>query len=357
MEKKFVLWFEEGGKELVNVIGKKCANLCEMTKLGLRVPPGFVISIEAYRKFIEEKKVLEKMQEYIQTLGEIKEKGIGIFEEMSQVLRRMIEEAEMPSYLEEQISSYYETLCKKVGVSELGVSVRSAGVESRPGMFETYLNVKGKEEVIEKVKKVWASAYTPRAIAFRVNKGLPVLGDELGVAVVKMVNAKAAGVCFTVEPIKGDSSKILIEANWGLGEGVVSGGEAVDRYVVDKSSLEIIEKVPGNKTKCVVRGERGTKWQEVPPEKQKVLCLADEEVREIAQLGILLEKHFGVPQDVEWAIDLDLPFPQNVFLLQTRPAKVMERRSPEEEIAKRISTLHRRITIDKARLKEIEFKF
>jgi len=344
---KIILWFEEGGKDLANLIGKKCANLCEMAKLGLRVPPGFAISIEVYKKFVKETGVLKKMQEYVETLGDIKEKGIGIFEEMSHVLRSMIEEAGMPSDLEKEITAYYEALCEKVGISEVPVSVRSAGVESRPGMFETYLNVKGAKEVIEKVKKVWASAYTPRAIAFRVNKGLPVLGDELGVAVVKMVNAKAAGVCFTVEPVKGDASKILIEANWGLGEGVVSGGEAVDRYIVDKNSLEILEKVPGWKAKCVFMGEKGVEWQEVPPEKRTALCLSDEEVQEIAQLGIVLEKHFGTPQDVEWAIDEDLPFPQNVFLLQTRPAKAVEKKSVEDVKLKIIAE----------RLKDIAFKF
>jgi len=354
---KFILWFEEGGKELANIIGKKCANLCEMTRLGLRVPPGFAISIEAYKKFVNETGVWEKMRKYVETLGKIEEKGIAIFEEMSQVLRGMIEEAEMPPDLEGEICSYYEALCERVGIPELPVSVRSAGVESRPGMFETYLNVKGAKEVIEKVKKVWASAYTARAIAFRVNKGLPILGDELGVAVVKMVNAKAAGVCFTVEPITGDRSKILIEANWGLGEGVVSGGEAVDRFIVDKNSLEIIEKVPGKKTKCVIMAEKGAEWREVPLEKQTILCLTDEEVREITRLGLLLEDHFGTPQDVEWSVDLDFTFPHNVFLLQTRPAKVVEKKSPEEELARRMSTLHREIKIDKAKLKEIQFKF
>ena len=102
-------------------------------------------------------------------------------------------------------------------MKDAAVSVRSAGTESRPGMFETYLNVRGADDLLEKVKKVWASAYTARAVAFRVNKNLPVIGDELGVAIPKMVNSRSSGVSFTVDPVTGDDSKIILEANWGPG--------------------------------------------------------------------------------------------------------------------------------------------
>jgi pyruvate,water dikinase len=234
----------------------------------------------------------------------------------------MIESKEMPLGLKEAISSYYVELCEKVGIADVAVSVRSAGTESRPGMFETYLNVKGTDEVLDKVKDVWASAYTARAIAFRVNKGLPVIGDELGVAVPKMVNACSSGIGFTVNPITGDASKVIIESNWGLGEGVVSGVENVDRFVVDKESLEITERVVGKKIKQVLNKEKGVAWEEVPSDRQCLPCLSDVEIEEIARLAKTLEERLGCPQDIEWAIDLDFSFPQNIFLLQTRPAKV-----------------------------------
>jgi len=189
-------------------------------------------------------------------------------------------------------------------------------------MFETYLNVRGIEEVIEKVKTVWASAYTARAVAFRVNKGFPVLGDELGVAIPKMVNARASGITFTVDPVTADDSKIILEANWGLGEGVVSGAESVDGFVVDKENLGIVARHVGNKLRCVVYTKDGADWADVPEPMQSMPCISDEEIIEIARVAKAAEKSLGGPQDMEWAVDQDLPFPESLFWLQTRPAKV-----------------------------------
>lgn len=331
---KLIFWFEELGKEHNDIVGKKCANLGVMCQMGLPVPPGFAISIEMYKKFVEETGALREISHYVSSLGELKGQGIKIFEEASQTIQRIIEEKEIPSSLKELIEKHYKDLCKKVGIDEVAVSVRSAGVESRPGMFETFLNVQGIDEVLEKVKKVWASAYTARAIAFRVNKDLSLIGDELGVAVPKMVNACSSGIGFTVNPVTGDDSKIVIECNWGLGEGVVSGVESVDRFEVDKESLEITEKFVGKKEKQVISKGRGVVWEEVPLDKQSIPCLRDEEVIEVAKLAKTLEQSLGCPQDMEWAIDLDLPFPKNIFLLQTRPAKVAVKKplSPTERI-------------------------
>lgn len=319
---KLIFWFEEIGKEHNDIVGKKCANLGVMSQMGLPVPPGFAISIDLYKRFIQETGAIEEISRYVMSLGEIKGQGIKVFENVSQTIQDMIEGKEMPLGLKEVISSYYVELCKKVGVADVAVSVRSAGTESRPGMFETYLNVKGTDEVLDKVKKVWASAYTTRAIAFRVNKDLPIIGDELGVAVPKMVNACSAGIGFTVDPVTGDASKVVIESNWGLGEGVVSGEGSVDRFVVDKQTMEITERAVGEKTKQVVNKVKGAEWEEVPLDKQFIPCLNDNEIKEVARLARLLEERLGTPQDIEWAIDSDFHFPQNIFLLQTRPAKV-----------------------------------
>jgi pyruvate,water dikinase len=228
----------------------------------------------------------------------------------------------MPPEVKEAIHGHYLELCERVGITEMPVSVRSAGTESRPGMFETYLNVRGFEDVLDKVKKVWASAYTTRAVAFRINKDIPVLGDELGIAVPKMVNARASGITFTVDPVTGDDSKIILEANWGLGEGVVSGAESVDGFVVDKESLEITKRHVGQKTKCVVNTEEGADWADVPANMQGTPCISDEEIIEISRVARSVEKSLNCPQDMEWAVDQDLDFPESIFWLQTRPAKV-----------------------------------
>jgi pyruvate,water dikinase len=319
---KLIFWFEEIGKEQNDFVGKKCANLGEMTRMGLAVPPGFALSLDAYRLFVRESGLASEMEHYVQKFGDLKGQGITVFDQMSQTLRNMIEAREIPKSLKAQILGYYKELSGRLGMNDPAVSVRSAGTESRPGMFETYLNVRGQEDLLKKVKKVWASAYTPRAIAFRANKGFPILGDELGVAIPKMVNARASGITFTVDPVTADDSKILLEANWGLGEGVVSGAESVDGFVVDKESMEIIARHVGNKVKCVVYTEDGADWADVADHMQSMPCISDEEILEIARVAKAAEKTLGGPQDMEWAVDKDLPFPESLFWLQTRPAKV-----------------------------------
>jgi pyruvate,water dikinase len=341
---KLIFWFEEIGKEHNDTVGKKCANLGVMSKMGLPVPPGFAISIDLYKRFVQETGAIKEISRYVTSLGELKGQGIKVFEKVSQTIQEMIEGQQMPLELKEAISSYYFDLCKKVGIADVAVSVRSAGTESRPGMFETYLNVRGSAEVLEKVKKVWASAYTARAIAFRVNKDLPVIGDELGVAVPKMVNACSSGIGFTVNPITGDASKVIIESNWGLGEGVVSGVENVDRFVVDKQSLEITERTIGKKIQQVLNKENGVAWEEVSSDKQSLPCLNDPEIKEIAKLAMVLEERLGCPQDIEWAIDLDFPLPKNIFLLQTRPAKVAAKK-PESTTAHIINLIAKKFEI------------
>ncbi len=330
---KLIFWFDEIGEEHNDIVGKKCANLGVMAQMGMPVPPGFAISLDVYKRFIEETGADEEISRYIYGLGELKH--IGQFDEASRTLHTIIESKEIPKSIKEDISSYYQALCSHVGSVDIPVSVRSSGSVSRPGMFDTYLNVRGEEELLDKVKRVWSSAFSTRAIAYRVNKGIPVDGDMLGVAVQKLVDACCAGVSLTVNPVTGESSKIIIEASWGLGEGVVSGGAGMDRFVVDKETLEIRERMIGNKTVRVVSRSEGIASEEVPPDMQSIPCVDDQGVKEVAKLAKILEDRLGEPQDVEWAITPNLSFPQSVFLLQTRPAKVAMQ-EPQSSTADRI---------------------
>jgi len=333
MSEKLVYLFEELSKEHSDLVGKKCANLGEMTRLGLSVPPGFALTLGLYEKFLLDSGLGEKLAWYVRSLEDLKGAGVERLREISSELRGMIENETMPASVADLICKYYDELCEKVSVPDVTVSVRSAGVESRPGMFETYLNVEGREDVTANVQKVWASTFTPRAIAFRISKGLAIDCDMLGVAVVKMVNVKSSGIGFTIDPVLGDDSQVIIEANWGLGEGVVSGVENVDKWKVDKHTLEIVDRSIGRKAKCVVNMEKGADWCTVPPEKQAVPCLSDEEIRDVARVAIRLEQKLGKPQDMEWALDADFPPGNNVFLLQTRPAKTAAKsRGPESKI-------------------------
>ena len=320
---KLIFRFEELGREHKKLVGKKCANLGEMLRMSLPVPPGFATSIAMYRRFAKETGAAAEITQYVKRMGKLKDKNIAVFDEMSLKIRGMIESKEMPAALVKMIASHYKELEKKGEAPDGAVSVRSSGTESRPGMFETYLNVVGIEDVLDKIKKVWSSAYTARAIALRVNKDIPVTGDELGAAVSRMINARSAGISFTLDPVTGDTSKIIINSSWGLGEGVVSGDEDVDHFVVDKKSLKIIKSSTGKKAKMVVNKKRGVEWGDVPTKQQSALSLSNDEVSAIAKMALFLEERMGRAQDMEWAIEADSTPPDNIVLLQTRPAKLI----------------------------------
>lgn len=361
-EGKYIFWFEELTKEHASLVGKKCANLGEMTKLELDVPPGFALTLALYEKFLQDSGVGERLSRYIGSLEDLKTAGVERLRQISSEIRGMIENEAMPQSVADLIYRHYDELCEKVGIPDLAVSVRSAGVESRPGMFETYLNIEGKEAVLTNVKKVWASAFTPRAIAFRISKGLPVDCDILGVAIVKMVKASAAGIGFTIDPVTGDDSRVIIEANWGLGEGVVSGVENVDKWTVDKETLDIADRSVGRKVKCVVFMEKGADWAQVPIDKQDKPCLTDEQIKAVAQVAMHLEQRLGQPQDMEWAVDPDFPAGKNVFLLQTRPAKSVAKKAvpePKDLVDKLASDVRSSVDVSKTaeKIKKIAFKF
>ncbi|MEM4450530.1 MAG: PEP/pyruvate-binding domain-containing protein [Nitrososphaerota archaeon] len=343
---------EEADSHLLPVLGRKCAFLGELKKLGFKVPEGFFISIPVYLAFLKETGIEERIKEAIVN-AETKGFNVETYEELASLIMNLIQKTEMPLWIAREIENRYELLCSKFN-KEVPVAVRSSGVESRPGLFDTYLYVVGKSAVIENVKKVWASQYTARAIAFRKTKGIPLDGDPLGVAVIRMIDADVSGICFTVNPITGDRSKVIIETNWGLGEGVVSGGETIDTYIVEKSNLEIVEKTVRKKEKMVARKpDGGTCWVEVPPEKAERACLSDEQIKMVAAEALKVEEKMGMPQDIEWAIESES---SELYLLQTRPAKGLGI-SASDKIAQRMSSFHRELKIKPDSLKSISFKF
>lgn len=323
MEDREVYWLEEIGQEYNDIVGKKSANLAEALKVaGIQGPPGFAISIGVCERFINETGIDREIQQYLRQNAP---DGIGPadleqLEQVSLALRNIVESRGMPSALKETIASHYRILCDRCGATDVAVSVRSAGFKSHPGQYETCLNVKGAEQVLGKVIKVWSSIYNTRSISVAIRQAMPI--DEcppVGVCILKMVPARAAGVCLTVHPVTGDETKALIESNWGLGESVVSGRVTPDKFVVDKREMQVIERTPGRKEKRVVMRDQGVSQEEVPADERGRLSLSDEEAIDIVVLAEKMESHFGAPQDVEWAIDGSLPARENVVLLQTRP--------------------------------------
>ena len=336
---KIILWFEELRKDDVPLVGGKCANLGEMIAAGIPVPPGFAVTATAYKRFITETGIAEKIYSIIEEVVTDKSDPEQ-YKEASRRVRELIETTPMPDYIKDAIRESYRKLSEKVGATQVFVAVRSsATAEDLPdasfaGQQETYLNVVGEDELVEKVQKCWSSLFTPRAIFYRTQKGFRHEDVLISVGVQKMVNAKAAGVMFTIDPVTGDPTKLVIEGNWGLGESVVSGAVTPDRFIVDKETLRIVDKQIVKKTveyvKDPVTGK--TVHAEVPPERQLEPCLTDEEVTRLAELGKRIEEHYGKPQDVEWAIDRDLPFPENVFIVQSRPETVWSAEARKVEV-------------------------
>jgi len=210
------------------------------------------------------------------------------------------------------------------------VAVRSsATAEDLPdasfaGQQETFLNVKSVNDLLEKTVKCWSSLFTPRAIFYRTEKGFAHEQVLISVGVQKMVNSKAAGVIFTINPVTGDPNQIVIEGNYGLGEAVVSGAVTPDDFVVDKKTLNIVERRISKKTVQYLRDPSAGKTVhvDVPIDVQEQPCISDEEILKLAELAKRIEQHYGKAQDIEWAIDSDLSFPSNIFIVQSRPETV-----------------------------------
>ncbi|MEZ0248593.1 MAG: phosphoenolpyruvate synthase [Thermoproteus sp.] len=334
-----VVWLHEVSRKDHNLVGGKGANLGEIAKLA-RVPPGFVVTTEAFRRFIESTGIKSKI---LELLGAVKGGSPDDYENASARIRGLIETAEMPRDIAEEVAKAYLRLSEIARVKDVAVAVRSSATAediaeaSFAGQQDTYLNVRGVENVLYYVKKVWASLYTARAIYYREQMGIRHEDAAIAVVVQKLVNARSAGVMFTLDPTSGDTSKIVIEAGWGLGEGVVRGIVTPDEFVVDKSSLKIVERRISKKKVAVVKDEAGlTKEVELSEEKAAAQALSDEEVLEYAKMALELERHYGHPLDIEFSVDADMSFPENLFIVQVRPETVWSRKKTEAAAAKEV---------------------
>lgn len=341
MEDKKVFWLDELNQYDQDKVGRKCANLGEMASLGLPVPPGFALSIDAYISFLQETGLKQKICTFLKGVNYADLGDYMQNKKIAKHLRNLILEHKMPAELDMEITESYQELSAKCLMENVPVAIRSSGLVSMPGQLETYLNVRGPDNVICQIIRCWSSTFTSQAIAYRMRqdrhketlKRLSIgmedsvefdSGSNIGVAVLKMVNARVSGVAFTVHPTTGDPDTVVIEGNWGLGESVVGGDISPDRFIVDKKSLKVDQTI-NRKTRQVLCGPEGTFIADVPIEMQEHSCLTKIELEKITSLAVELEKHYKVPQDLEWAIDRDLPAESSLILLQTRPvSKILE---------------------------------
>ncbi len=317
---KFLYGLEELSKDHGNLVGKKCANLGELTKGGFRVPPGFALSLEAYGSFLRDTGVIEEIRRFFSgfSADPNNPKEIGHFNDAAAHLQTIIEATRMPADMEAAVTQRYRALCDQVGIKNAKVAVRSAGPASHPGQYDSFLDVQGDEDVAHNIVKVWASTFNARSIVARARRGLALDSDPIGVCVLRMVNARAAGVMFTAEPSTADNSKLTLEGSWGLGEKVVSGSVIPDIWMVDRTRFEIIDRRT-NPAPPEIRPQLEDRGSSHDLERQ-LGCLSDGEVIALARLGAQIEGHFGMPQDIEWAVDSE-PSDNKFYVLQTRDEK------------------------------------
>jgi pyruvate,water dikinase len=327
-----VCWFEECRKDSVALVGGKCASLGELIGAGVRVPPGFALTTEGYRRFLAEAGIDDALRSLLDGLNA---EDHGAVQKASAAIRGLIEEQPFSMEMEDLIAECYRRLAVRCCMPALPVAVRSSATAedladaSFAGQQDTYLWIRGVDDLLGRMRRCLSSLYTERAIVYRANRGFGARPVAISVGVQKMANSYTAGVMFTIHPANGDRSVIVIDSNFGFGESVVSGEVTPDHFVVNKVTLDIIDRKISQKEICytVDPVTQTSRAMEVPFERQRVQSLIDDEVTELAWMGKQIEKHYGRPMDIEWAVDKDLPAGGNIFILQARPETVWSSRS------------------------------
>ncbi|MCL5009554.1 MAG: phosphoenolpyruvate synthase [Candidatus Parvarchaeota archaeon] len=322
-KKELVLWFNEIGKNDVSLVGGKSANLGEMVStMKVPVPNGFSTTAYAFDEFIRINNLEDKINEILNGINEEDSNQLGA---ASKKIKELVVGANLQEELVKKVSEYYTKLIDKE--KEDFVAIRSSATSedlpdaSFAGQQDTYLNIKGIEDVLEKIKECYASLFTARAIYYRIKKGFGKAKISLAVAVQRQVFSETAGVIFTLDVSNGDNSVVMVEASYGLGEFIVQGTVTPDTYYVDKKTKKIKKKIISRtKTRMLVREESGgTKELAVPKDKVEVQCLTDNQIIELASYGIEIEKHYGRPMDMEWAQDNR---DHKLFIVQARSETV-----------------------------------
>ncbi|XPP27344.1 MAG: PEP/pyruvate-binding domain-containing protein [Leucobacter sp.] len=326
IDSRYVQFFDGGMTAEHDMLGGKCASLVMMTAAGMPVPPGFAVTTATYEEFIEDSGLAGVIREL---LADLDVEDVASVDRVSQLIRDQICSSPVPEYLRRAVVAAWAQLQGRFE-APVPVAVRSsATAEDLPdasfaGQQDTYLWLTDEQEVHEHIRKCWASLYTSRAIIYRLKNGIAEDGLSMAVAVQKMVSARSAGVAMTLNPSTGDRSKVVIDASWGIGESVVSGTVTPDNIMLDKVMMSVVAEHIGDKHIELVPdpAQRGLVEVEVEEERRRVRCLSDAELLAVADLAKRAEQHYGTPQDIEWAIDRDLPEGENLLLLQARPETV-----------------------------------
>jgi phenol phosphorylase subunit beta len=334
-----IRWLEECDASSVAEVGGKCAALGELIRIGMAVPPGFAVTTEAHDAFLDRHAVREREAEL---LAGIDYDDLGDVARASERLRDLVERLELSQDTIAEIRAAYERLSE--GRDGVPVAVRSSAVAedlstaSFAGQLQTYLWIQGTDAVIEHVRRCWSGFFTSEALSYRHQQGMDAQDARMSVGVQRMVQARSAGVLFTLNPINGDRSKVVIESTWGLGEALVEGAVDPDRFTLDKVTLDVLNSITGNK-QVEHRPDLkagGVTVVEVEVRRRARPSLSQDEAIALARLGKAIERHAGRPQDIEWAVDADT---DEILVLQARAETVWSGRERPPTVQKRGSAL------------------
>lgn len=322
-----ILWFENYQPADAPVLGGKNASLGTLTAAGMPVPPGFAVSADCYRKALADGGITGELDALMAAVDPADPASVSAAGTRA---RALIGSLAPGGDLAGAIRAAYAALCGRCG-DDLPVAVRSSATcEDQPdasfaGEHDTYLWVRGGDAVVSCVLRCWASLFTDRGIAYRLERGYGRTAVAMSVGVQQMVRPRAAGVAFTLNPLDGDRSQIAIDASWGFGEAVVSGEVTPDNFLVDKVLGTVSRRTISAKTvEYKLTSADAVTAVAVEAERQEIPCLSEEEILAVARLARQAEKHYRCPQDVEWALD---GVSGDVLLLQSRPETVWSRRS------------------------------
>lgn len=344
---KFIKWLSELSKKDINIVGGKGANLGEMYNAGLPVPPAFIITAQAFAYFLRHHKLKEKIHELIKSIDI---NNTAELEAKAKEIQEVIIKVEMPPNLQREIKEAYKNLdiedsheenttssgalgILKAGREPCFVAVRSSATTedlssaSFAGQQETFLNIKGNSELIEAVKRCFASLFTARAIYYREKQGFEHEKSLIAVVVQRMINSDKSGVIFTVNPTTNEND-IIIEAVWGLGEGIVSGAIKPDQYLLNKENLDLKSKSISQKNIFLTRTAAGKTIKQLLHEsKQRAQVLSELELKQLGNYSIKIEEHYNHPQDIEFALESN-----NIYIVQTRPITTLAKKIEKKEI-------------------------
>jgi phosphoenolpyruvate synthase/pyruvate phosphate dikinase len=311
-----IIWLDDCDDNCVEAVGHKATGLGYLLRAGMRVPPGFAVTTDAYREHVAHNRLADRIVSLLS--------GATTFEAQQAAAAAIVElfDASEPSpRLRDEILAAYDRLGADTPVAvRSSANAEDLGNASFAGQQETYLWILDGEHVLRHVVRCWASLFTSQAIAYRAHLASVVSDLAMGVVVQCMVPAAAAGVMLTIDPVTGDRSTITIEAAYGLGAAVVNGEVDPDRFCVDKSALGLRSRTVGSK-QVAYRfdpGAQGTRKVAVGPREQRLACVSDDEVLQLATMGLRMEQAMGCSQDIEWAISAE----RELFLLQSRPETV-----------------------------------